>query len=70
MPRESGGKNQNRLFGSRDAAAELGIDTTTLRAMEKRGDISPLRTSTGHRVYSPEDLAAVRAYRESRSAAP
>ena len=58
-------KNPPAFLGTRDAAAALRIDTTTLLALEKRGVLSPAKTSTGRRLYAPQDLAAVRAYQRS-----
>ena len=37
-----------------------GVSQTTARNLELRGVISPRRTASGWRIYTQEDLAAVR----------
>ena len=68
MPSNHAEKNPT-LWGTRDAAAMLGIDTTTLRAWERKGVLSPSRTSTGVRLYTADDLAAARRYQARREPA-
>ena len=54
---------------ARQAAEYLGVSLTTLRKMEKEGELVPFRTPGGHRRYSLEILEE---YVESnrRSGAP
>jgi len=40
----------------RQAAEYLGVSPTTLRKMEKEGELVPFRTPRGHRRYSLEML--------------
>lgn len=45
-----------------EVAASTGVSTATLRAWERRHAIlRPRRTPGGHRIYSPDDVARVRA---------
>jgi DNA-binding transcriptional MerR regulator len=50
------------LFPIREVARLTGVNPVTLRAWERRyGLIQPTRTESGHRLYSPADVAQVRA---------
>jgi DNA-binding transcriptional MerR regulator len=44
------------------AAREAECAEGTLRRLEKRGVINPLRDSGGRRLFSNDDVAAARAY--------
>lgn len=49
------------LYPIREVARLTGVNPVTLRAWERRyGLIQPLRTDSGHRLYSPADIDAVR----------
>lgn len=57
-----GGYSQQELFPIREVARLTGVNPVTLRAWERRyGLIQPTRTESGHRLYSPADVAEVRA---------
>ncbi len=52
---------QEELFPIREVARLTGINPVTLRAWERRyGLIQPLRTESGHRLYSMADIERVR----------
>ncbi len=54
-------KNKEELFPIRTVSSLTGVQTVTLRAWERRyGLIEPLRTDTGHRLYSQEDVEKIR----------
>lgn len=54
--------SQQELFPIREVARLTGVNPVTLRAWERRyGLIQPTRTESGHRLYSPADIAEVRA---------
>ena len=49
------------LFPIREVARLTGVNPVTLRAWERRyGLIQPVRTDSGHRLYSPTDVDTVR----------
>ncbi|MDH4553802.1 MerR family transcriptional regulator [Pseudomonas sp. BN417] len=49
------------LLPIREVARQTGVNPVTLRAWERRyGLIVPLRTGSGHRLYSAEDVARIR----------
>ncbi|KHL15610.1 B12 binding protein [Mumia flava] len=49
------------MYTIKHAAALVGVPEATLRAWERRyGVVSPRRSSGGYRLYSPEDVAALR----------
>lgn len=52
---------QGELYPIREVARLTGVNPVTLRAWERRyGLIRPVRTDSGHRLYSPADIEAVR----------
>lgn len=52
---------QDELYPIREVARLTGVNPVTLRAWERRyGLIQPLRTDSGHRLYSLADIEAVR----------
>ena len=54
-------KNQEELYPIRTVSSLTGVQTVTLRAWERRYHlIKPLRTDTGHRLYSREDVEKIR----------
>jgi DNA-binding transcriptional MerR regulator len=56
------GYSQQELFPIREVSRLTGVNPVTLRAWERRyGLIQPTRTESGHRLYSPADVAEVRA---------
>ena len=57
----SGIPRQVELYPIREVARLTGVNPVTLRAWERRyGLIQPVRTDSGHRLYSPADIEAVR----------
>lgn len=58
------GMQKGTLRTISDAAAEAGVSVITLRAYETRGAISPERDSSGRRLYTPQDIAAAKQFRE------
>jgi DNA-binding transcriptional MerR regulator/methylmalonyl-CoA mutase cobalamin-binding subunit len=53
------------LFPIRELVERTGVNASTLRAWENRhGLIEPVRTASGHRLYSLADVARVRRVRE------
>lgn len=54
-----------QLFPIRDLVERTGVNASTLRAWENRhGLIVPVRTPSGHRLYSDEDVARVHRVQE------
>lgn len=54
-------RQQQGLFPIRTVVAETGVNAITLRAWERRyGLIRPVRTPSGHRLYSQADIDLVR----------
>ena len=52
---------QEELFPIREVSRLTGVNPVTLRAWERRyGLIQPIRTDSGHRLYSQADIDAVR----------
>ncbi|MEK1905055.1 MAG: MerR family transcriptional regulator [Pseudomonas sp.] len=52
---------QQELFPIREVSRLTGVNSVTLRAWERRyGLIQPMRTDSGHRLYSAADIEAVR----------
>src|SRR5262245_20613806 len=52
---------QEELFPIREVSRLTGVNPVTLRAWERRyGLIQPIRTDSGHRLYSQADVEAVR----------
>jgi len=47
-------------FRIKEAAAKLGVSSSTLRRLEEEGWISPSRTPGGHRVYTDKMLTELR----------
>jgi len=45
------------FLNSSEAASRLGVSVKALRLYEQRGLISPLRTESGWRVYSPDEMS-------------
>lgn len=57
----SGDLKQEELFPIREVSRLTGVNPVTLRAWERRyGLIQPIRTDSGHRLYSQADVEAVR----------
>lgn len=55
-----GTSNGDELFPIREVARLTGINPVTLRAWERRyGLIQPVRTESGHRLYSRDDIETV-----------
>lgn len=52
-----------------EATRILGVAIPTLRKMEARGEISPVRTSSGFRLYDRKELERVAAARTARDVA-
>lgn len=40
----------------------VGLCVETLRALERRGIVTPKRDSTGRRIFDDEDIKKIRAY--------
>lgn len=53
-------------LGIGDAAQLTQTNPSTLRLWEQHGLITPLRTASGHRVYSQTDISRIRAIRRMR----
>ena len=53
-------------FRISEAAKRVGVHWCTLRDLEKRGLIHPARSLSGHRLYSEQDLALIRAHYEKK----
>lgn len=52
---------QEELFPIREVARLTGVNPVTLRAWERRyGLIQPMRTDSGHRLYSMDDIERIR----------
>lgn len=49
-------ENKNQRFQIGEAASYLGVTPQTLRAWERKGILSPLRTPTNYRVYTKAQL--------------
>jgi putative resolvase len=58
-----------RLLRPREAATKLGVTVQTLRAMEKRGELHPVRTSGNHRRFHEEELKQLMGLRDIRTVA-
>jgi hypothetical protein len=56
-----------RLFSVSEAARRLDLSADSVRAYERLGIVTPQR-STGRRLYSSADIAAIAAYRQRRAA--
>jgi hypothetical protein len=54
------------LRGVSDAARAVGCAEQTMRSLERRGVIRPLRDSAGRRLFSESDVAAARSYIEKK----
>jgi len=54
------------LLRPKDAAKMLGVTTTTLRAMDKRGELLPVRTSGNQRRFNEDDVKKLMGIREVR----
>jgi DNA-binding transcriptional MerR regulator len=50
-----------------EATRILGVAVPTLRQLERRGEIHPIRTSAGFRLFDREELERVAAARAARS---
>ncbi|WP_084304831.1 MerR family transcriptional regulator [Phytopseudomonas flavescens] len=60
-PFHSSALQEEELFPIREVARLTGVNPVTLRAWERRyGLIQPVRTDSGHRLYSPVDVETVR----------
>lgn len=46
-----------RLLRPKEAAKKLGVDVTTLKAMESRGELKTVKLPNGHRRYRSTDIA-------------
>lgn len=46
-----------RLLRPKEAAKFLGVTTQTLREMEKRGELKPVRLPSGRRRYRTDDIS-------------
>src|SRR5690606_16118201 len=53
-------------IGIGDAAQLTQTHPSTLRLWEQHGLISPERTPSGHRIYSPADISRIRAIKRLR----
>jgi DNA-binding transcriptional MerR regulator/quercetin dioxygenase-like cupin family protein len=49
------------------AARAMGVNPSTLRLWERSGLVTPRRTSSGHRRYTPHDLSRIRDIKRLRS---
>jgi putative resolvase len=58
-----------RLIRPREAANKLGVIVQTLRAMEKRGELHPVRSSGNHRRFHEEEIKQVMGLRDIRAVA-
>jgi hypothetical protein len=56
-----------KLMGITEAAAKLNLSPSTLRRLEKLGQVSPGRTPGGHRRYTEEQLEDLRVYLEKKT---
>lgn len=56
VPAEKTNSDRVTYMTAKEAADYLRISTSTLYRMEKRGDLVPLRTPSGHRRYSLSSL--------------
>ena len=54
--------NRDVLRGVSDAARAAGCAEQTLRAMEARGVIAPMRDSKGRRLFTESDIAEARTH--------
>lgn len=52
-------QNQGSRLKIKEAAKYLNVSVDTLRRWHKKGVISPLRSPTGHRYFTKEDLDKV-----------
>jgi DNA-binding transcriptional MerR regulator len=60
-------KHPDRPLSISEAAAAVGYSTTMLRVLERRGLVTPIRFGAHDvRVYLPEHLDQLRAYRMRR----
>lgn len=48
------------------AATRIGVSASTLRLYEKAGKITPARTETGLRLYSPDQIERLREERAQK----
>lgn len=55
---------QKGVYAISVAAKLAGVHPATLRAYERRGLIAPARTPGGRRLFSDDDVAAVRRLRD------
>lgn len=54
-----------------DVARALGVTVETVRRWQKQGRIAaPQRTSSGRRIFSPDDLEVMREARAARHSGP
>ena len=58
---------KNQFFLGSEAARELNVSATTVREMERRGDLPATRTPTGTRIFSAADIQKVKAEREKQN---
>jgi len=59
-------QEDDRLLSPAEAAAVLKVHRNTLARLEKRGELTALRTLGGHRRYRAAAVEALREKREAR----
>ena len=59
--------NKETLFGISEAARRLGVAEGTIRSYDRRGTVSPVRDSTGRRLFTEADIKQVQQYRAERN---
>lgn len=57
-----------RLLAPRDAGRRLGVTTSAIAALCRRGKLAEVRDSAGRRLLLEEDVEALRTEREARAA--
>jgi DNA-binding transcriptional MerR regulator len=63
-------KSELKNKGISTAAREARCGEGTMRALDRRGIVSPIRDSAGRRLFGDEDVAAAREYLASRARIP
>lgn len=61
-------QKSEKLYTTGALAREIGVAAETLRLWQRRGIITPRKTTNGTAVYDEADRRAAQAYRQSRVA--
>lgn len=61
------GMNAMKKMSIREFATEVGVTPDTVRRWERKGKITPVRTSGGHRRYSEKDIKQIKKGPEKRN---